>query len=163
MELTDEKLGKLKKFVREEYSRIGSMRCPLFNEKIFFSSEGFNHLIYKCKDNKKKRPKSEQYIRLKLFKLACKLLQCTRTYQDYFATRHWIKRNINKRKDETLKDVEYWGILAIIDNRRIKVVIKQYSNGNKKFWGVCPKWHTQKNPHTFEEKIINYAGDLEGE
>ena len=38
MELTDEKLGKLKKFVREEYSRIGSMRCPLFNEKIFFSS-----------------------------------------------------------------------------------------------------------------------------
>lgn len=163
MEITDEKLQKLKEYAKEEYGKIDSIHCPLFGEKIYFSNEGFKHLIYKGKDNGKKRAKNEQYIRLKLFRLACKLLRATKTYQDHFATKHWIKQRANKRREKILKDVEYWGILAIIDDRRIKVVIRQYSNGDKKFWGVCPKWHTKNSPHTSEEEIINYSGDLEGE
>lgn len=163
MEISDEKLDQLKEFTRGEYDKVDSIHCPLFNAKIFFSSEGFKHLIYKGKDNLKKRPRNEQYIRLKLFKLACKLLQRTKTFQDYFATQHWIHQRTNGRRDKVLKNVEYWGILAIIDGRRIKVVIRQYTNGDKKFWGVCPKWHTKKNPQTSAEEIINYSGDLEGE
>ena len=37
----------------------------------------------------------------------------------------------NKRREKILKDIEYWGVLAIIDGRRIKVIVKQYENGKK--------------------------------
>jgi len=163
MDITDEKLDRLKEFAKDEYDKINSVHCPLFNEKILFSSDGFKHLIYRGKDNKKKRPKNEQYMRLKLLKRACELLRLTKTHQEYFSTKHWIRQRVNKRRDKILKNVEYWGVLAIIKNRRIKVIVRQYANGDKKFWGVCPKWKTKKNPHTLEEEILNYTGNIEGE
>lgn len=40
--------------------------------------------------------------------------------------------------------VQYWGIIAIVDARKIKVIIRKIGNGSFHFWGVIPAWTTNK-------------------
>lgn len=36
--------------------------------------------------------------------------------------------------------VKYWGFVAIIDDYRIKVIVRQVGRGGKHFWSVIPAW-----------------------
>ena len=163
MDIDEKKLEEIKKVTEEEYKNLKTIRCPFFGEDIHFSDDGFKHMLYKGKFNKKKRDKRTQYMRLKLFKLACRLIEETRTLQEYYSTKHFVRVRNNKRREKVLKGVEYWGFIAIIDNRRIKVIIKQYENGEKKFWSIIPNWNIRKKRGSSEEEIINYSGDLESD
>jgi len=43
------------------------------------------------------------------------------------------------------KVVKYWGIIAIIDGRKIKVIIRKIGDmGNLHFWSIVPSWITNK-------------------
>ena len=163
MEIDDKKLDEIIKATEAEYKKIDVIRCPFFGEDIRFSDDGFKHMLYKGKFNKKKRDKNTQYMRLKLFKLACKLIRATKTLQEYYSTNHFVRVRNNKRREKVLKEVEYWGFIAIVENRRIKVIIKQYANGEKKFWSIIPNWNIRKKQGSSEEEIINYSGDLESD
>ncbi len=49
-----------------------------------------------------------------------------------------------KRVKKTLP-VKYWGIIGIIDGRKIKVIIRKIGdNGLLHFWSVVPAWVTNK-------------------
>lgn len=53
-------------------------------------------------------------------------------------------KNIRKKIKES-KSVKYWEIIAIIDNRKIKVIIRKIGdNGSLHFWSVVPAWTTNK-------------------
>lgn len=161
MEITKEAFEQLKNKVKNEYNKLPGVFCPYFKEKVYFSSEAFQHLLYKGSPKLKERDRTSQYMRLKLFHLVPKLLSLTKTLQEYHHENHFVAVKYNKRREKVLKEVQYWGFIAIIENRKIKVIVKQTGHGLKQFWSIIPNWSTRKS----QEKInfVNYSGDLEND
>lgn len=43
------------------------------------------------------------------------------------------------------KPVRYWGIIAITEGRKIKVILRKIGdNGQLHFWSIVPAWTTNK-------------------
>jgi len=38
----------------------------------------------------------------------------------------------------------FWAFEAVVDKRRIKVIIRQVGNGKRHFWSVIPAWRRNK-------------------
>lgn len=128
---------------QELYNNMHSIFSPALAEKITFSAEGFNHIIFKRPHSI--REESSQILRFKLLYLAYKLIGLSTTYQEFEET---IKEYVVKRYKKKIKEnksVQYWGIIAIIDTRKIKVIIRKIGNhGSPHFWSVIPAWTTNK-------------------
>lgn len=125
------------------YTGIGSVFSPALNEKVGFTSEGFNHIIFKQAHSERERP--SQILRFKLLPLAVKLVKVSTTYQEFEETlKEFVVQSFKKRETKT-KPVKYWGIIAIVDGRKIKVIIRKIGdNGTAHFWSVVPAWVTNK-------------------
>jgi len=128
----------------EFYKSIGNVRCPaLGSECVHFTSEGFNHLVYKA-SKKQPRPESVQVMRFDLLPKAKLLLEQTTTFQEYEEEYRYlsVNRGGQYRKENML--VRAWGFIAIINRFRIKVVVEQVGNGKKHFYSVIPAWKTRQ-------------------
>ncbi len=67
------------------------------------------------------------------------------TYQEFEETIGSFIIKKYKKKIKKSRSVKYWGIIAIIDNRKIKVIIRKIGdNGSLHFWSVVPAWTTNK-------------------
>lgn len=161
MEISHEILLKLKIEVKRYYDLLKEVYCPFFNESVKFTSEGFHHIFYKNIFKSRERDKNSQFIRLKLFRLAPILLRKSATVQEYFCENRFVAVKFNKRKEKILKKVRYWGFIGIINDRKIKVIVKQIGEGEKQFWSIIPNWTTRKSHE--DNKIIIHAGDLEND
>jgi len=125
------------------YRKIGSVFSPFFSQKISFPSESFNHLIYK--NSRNERDRGTQLLRFKLLPLATKLLEISTTHQEFEETRKEFLIKKKKNRIKVSKVIRYWGIIAIINNRKIKVIVRQVGeNGQIHFWSVIPAWVTNK-------------------
>ena len=120
------------------YATIGEIRCPYFDEKIVFNAAGFKHL--KFKSDTVARSRSEQYARLKLLTLAPQVLSLSRTVQGIWETKHFERVRVHSRTDTILKPVSYYEFIAVLENVRVKVVVKQVDGGQKFFWSIIPYW-----------------------
>lgn len=136
----DDEYAKIRDNAVNIYKRQNKIFCPYFDENIVLGAEGFNHLIYK---NKSERSKDEQIMRFKLLKKAIELISLTNTDQDFFESIMKIKKKRYKKVIEVSENICYYGFIGIIDNFRIKVVIRKVGNGNKHFWSVIPAWNTR--------------------
>ncbi len=112
------------------YKTIINVFSPLFNEKVHFNSEGFNHIIYKNK--REQRDRGSQILRFKLLVLTKYLIELSTTHQEY------------EEITDKGKPILFWGIIAIINKRKIKVVLKKTGNGQIIFWSVIPAWNTSR-------------------
>ncbi len=126
------------------YKSIGNVRCPaLGGESVYFTSEGFNHLVYK---SGKKAPRHElvQIMRFDLLPKAQELLEQTTTFQEYEEEYRYmpVNRRGQYRRENML--VRAWGFIAIIRRFRLKVVVEQVGNGAKHFHSVIPAWKTRQ-------------------
>lgn len=150
----------LKNQVRTFYDSLGKVYCPYFSEEVYFSSDGFRHLFYKgfSYTHFKLRKKSQRILRLKLFKLAPRLLRITTTVQEYHEEKLFFPLRCN-RAESVLKTVQYWGFIAIFSDRKVKVVVKQIGDGQKQFWSIIPNWITRKSYEQY--KRFYYSGDLQ--
>lgn len=137
------------------YVAIGDVHCPYFGEKIIFNSTGFKHL--KFKSNQVARPRSEQYARLKLLILAPQVLSLSRTVQGISHTKHFERIRVYSRTDIILKPVSYYEFIAVLENVRIKIVVKQVDGGPKFFWSIIPFWKID----SANSRRILHSGDLE--
>lgn len=144
---------KLREEAHNFCQKIGAVRCPaLNNELVHFTAEGFNHLIYKGR--RRERNKNDQITKFKLLPKAKSVLEISTTYQEYdesFTTAR--KKRFKKTADETAA-VKYWGFVAILQNFRVKVIVRQIGNGQKQFWSVIPAWRTD---HYRDIKLISMA------
>ena len=161
MEISLEKLREVKEKVKIYYDSLKEIYCPYLKCKVKFASEGFHHIFYKNAGKTKERDKKSQYLRLKLFKLAPKLIKDSKTLQEYFCSKEFVLVKYNKRKEKIMKDVKYWGFIGIIDEKKIKVIIKQTGEGEKKFWSIIPNWTTRKSHE--EKHYSTHVGDLEND
>jgi hypothetical protein len=128
---------------QEFYNKINMVFSPALNEKIIFSADGFNHIIFK--NPRSEREKSSQILRFKLLPLAKKLIEISTTYQEFEENIKEFLVKKHKKKVKENKTVRYWGIIAIIENRKIKIIIRKIGdNGLLHFWSIIPAWTTNK-------------------
>jgi len=134
---------KLKRDTSNYYSTISRVYSPIFNEEIVFNAEGFNHIVYKTTRTERERP--SQILRFKLLPLAYKLIKLATTFQEFEETIKEFDVKKHKKKIKISKSVKYWGIIAIINNRKIKVILRKIGeNGKIHFWSIVPTWTTNK-------------------
>lgn len=121
-----------------------SVSCPAFpDEEVIFKSKALSHLFYKGANKKSSRPFKEVETRIKLLPSAFKVLSVMPMAQE----------------ESTLVNHEgkvciYWAFEAVVDQRRIKVIIRQVGKGKKHFWSVIPAWRKIRG------KIVNAKGNL---
>lgn len=76
--------------------------------------------------------------------LASKLVKISTTYQEFEETLKEFEVKSFKKITKKSKPIRYWGIIAIIDGRKIKVIIRKIGNGQINFWSIVPAWVTNK-------------------
>lgn len=159
-----ERFDKVKKEAEEFYKQIGEIYCPYLRGKVTFNTKGLEHLKFKGKN--RARLVADQYIRLKLLKLAPQIIEKSHTLQDFYETKKFEQQKMNSRWENRLTKVTYYGFVAIINQARIKIIIKETEGGNKFFWSLIPFWkNNQKNSgnNNLPNKKILHAGDMEGD
>ena len=110
---------------------------------MHFNASGFNHIIFKS--SRTERERSSQIARFKLLPRAVKLVAVSTTYQEYEEIFKEFEVKSYKKKLRKLKPVKYWGIIAILDGRKIKVILRKIGdNGTLHFWSIVPAWVTNK-------------------
>jgi len=135
---TKEQFDKAKDHFEHFYNTIRSVHCPYFGEHIKFNRKGREHIIFKRWNHA--RPQTDQYIRLKLIHLAPAVLKKSHTVQGYKITKHFEHVKVNSRWEQHLKDVEYHEFICVIQQARIRVVVKKVETGDRYFWSIIPYW-----------------------
>ena len=137
------------------YASIHEIHCPYFKEKIAFNAAGLKHLKFKA--DKVARSHPEQYTRLKLLTLAPQILSLSRTVQGIWHTRHFERIRMHSRTDVILIPVSYYEFIAVLENIRVKVIVKEMDGGQKFFWSIIPYWKVD----SVHSRRILHGGDLE--
>lgn len=134
---------KLREDAKNFYIGTHPIVSPALGKYVYFTAEGFNHLLFK--GARSERERSSQILRFKLLSKAVKLIELSTTYQEYEETLKEFEVKNHKKKVHKSKSVKCWGIIAIIDGRKIKVILRKIGdNGQLHFWSVVPAWTTNK-------------------
>lgn len=146
---------KIKEDSASWYNKIGRVAAPVFdNELVHFTSEGFNHLVYK--DARTERSKETQVMKFRLLGNALKLVKLATTFQEYEESIKEFTVQQFKKRGRVSKVVKYLGLIAIMGTWKIKVIIRQVGNGHKHFWSVIPNWTTS------QYRDIKYLANMKG-
>ncbi len=97
---------KIKNDAQYFYSNVHYVFCPAFNQKIQFTAEGFNHIVFKRQ--RLERDRSSQILRFKLLFLAVKLLKISTTFQEFEETIKEFQVMSYKKRFLKNKPVRYW-------------------------------------------------------
>jgi hypothetical protein len=151
----NEEFDKIKAETENFYKTIGSVLCPYFKEKIAFNAKGLRHL--KFKSDQQARSHQDQCVRLKLLYLAPEIIKKSHTLQGIWKIRRFETQNINSRWEHAMKDVIFYEFIAVLDNIRVKVIVKEVQGGEKYFWSIIPYWGIDK----INSKRVLYSGDPE--
>lgn len=150
-------LFELRERAAEEYRQIGRIYCPYFQEEVHFTSEGFNHIRYRKARNE--RHIQVQEMRYKLLHFAPELVRLTKTLQEHEIQHLFVETKHNKRKEIVLKEIQFFGFIAILKNYKVKVIVRQVGNGQKHFWSIIPNWKTRRTKDG-RRIIQQHTGDL---
>lgn len=137
------------------YRKIEEVWCPHFQEKIIFNAKGLKHLKFQAE--RKARLRHDQYIRFRLLSLAPKIINKSHALQGISRRNNLEYMNINSRWEKIMRHVTYYEFVAIVDEVRVRVIIKQIEDGQKYFWSIIPFWKMNK----ITGSRILYAGKPE--
>jgi len=161
MEINQNEFDEIKEQAEEFYKNIKETWCPYFQGIVAFNSKGLDHI--KFYEWNKARPIKEQYMRLKLIKLAPEIIKKSHTLQEFFGTKRFERQKINSRWERRAVMVKYYAFVAISSNLKVKVkiIVKEIEGGNKFFWSIIPFWKVKKDKFNDQYKKILHKGDLE--
>lgn len=154
LEFTDKEFGYVRSTAETFYRSIGSVHCPYFNEKINFNTEGIEHLKFKTWNRARER--NDQFMRLKLIKLAPEVIRRSRTLQGIWQTKLPVRRKRHGVWEKVFTDVTYYEFIAVLEQKRVKVIVKQFLGGEKFFWTMIPYWRMNQ----FNKRVL-HDGNLE--
>jgi len=133
----------LKKQAEKFFSEHKSVKCPAFSGgKVIFNSKGLSHLFYKGSQKIFARSHDETKVRVSLLARALEVLKVMPLAQEESV---FVVHG---------KKVRYWAFEAVINDRRVKVVVRQVGNGKKHFWSVIPAWRRTRG------QVTNSKGNL---
>lgn len=153
----DQDFEKVRSEAEMFYASIREIHCPYFGEKIGFNAAGLKHL--KFKSNQVARSHAEQYTRLKLLTLAPEVLSLSRTVQGIWHTKSFERIRMHSRTDVILKPIFYYEFIAVLENVRVKVIVKQVDGREKFFWSIFPHWKID----SMNSRRILHSGDPEND
>jgi len=142
IQFTEEQFNNLKSKSEELYKSINEVYCPFFKEKIVFNAKGLEHLKFKSKNHA--RLHNDQYIRLKLLHLAPKILKLSNTLQNFSERKVFELNRSNHRNEKILVDVIYYEFIAVLEEIRVRIIIKKVGTAPKYFWSIIPYWKIDK-------------------
>ncbi|MBI2068639.1 MAG: hypothetical protein HYT67_00825 [Candidatus Yanofskybacteria bacterium] len=143
MEIEDKKFEATKIKAEDFYKQIDKIKCPYFNEDVSFNSKGIEHIKFLRKNHA--RPRNDQYIRLRLINLAPEIIKLSRTIQGISHTRNLETWRSNNKTEIVMKPVVYYEFVAILNDIRVRVIVKQVDGGPKYFWSIIPFWKVNKS------------------
>lgn len=117
--------------VKKEALSYYKSLIPVFSEalkiEITFNAKGFNHILYES--GATARVRKEQISRFNLLSTAYELIKFANIFQEY--------------EYDEVKNIYYWGIIAIYKNNKVKVILKRNGKEGKViFWSVIPQYIT---------------------
>jgi len=118
---------------KEFYSKIGRVWCPALDDSVVFNSMGFRHLLRK---RGKRRPGSEQQRRLALLSHAQDIIADSGvivTHEKRVAVQSTHRYG---EKIEKTTSADFWVLTASRNDETIKIVIRQFEEGNKHFFSI---------------------------
>ena len=128
---------------RQTYNNIKSPAwCKCLHRRINFNAQGFHHLLYDGLGHE--RSPSEQQHKLLLIPLIVPVLAVAPD-----ATYKKVEERINRKKNSPIKEIEYWGLTALVGRNRdvkVKVILKRAGAGQIIFWSVM-RLKTSKKDH----------------
>ena len=131
---------------RLQYFKIKKVKCPAFaKEPVIFNAKGFNHIFYK--GARSERDFKDIQTRVRLLDRAVILLKKSGVVQEENEYRAESKGKI--------KEFKFWAFEGVIEDRRIKVVVRQIGEGRKHFWSVIPAWRSVR----FGKRVKNYRNN----
>ncbi len=125
------------------YKSIGKVFCPYFNEYVFFTELGYEHLRFKNKNTA--RTMRDRQMRTSLIPTAIKIISLSSTLQGKSSRNRFEERFVNNRKEVALRYVQYFEFMAVINDKKTKVVVKQIENQELIFLSIIPLYK-QKSP-----------------
>lgn len=151
MQFTEQEYLRVRETAKELYGNYGPVKCPAINsEYVHFTSEGFNHILYRI--NRHPRSKQDQYMRFQILDLARRVVQISTTFQEYEEKLQDVVIDHRGKKEKATKFVKYWGFIAILKKKKIKVIVRRIGEGKILFWSVIPFWRTTKHgDHVFKD------------
>ncbi len=135
----------------EFYRKIGRVYCPYFKDHIYFTRSGLEHLKFKNKF--KIRNKRDREVRFRLLPKSKITLEISATIQGISTRKRFEYKYVNNRQECLLLEVTYYEFIAIIDNLKLKTIIKQIENDRKIFLSVIPLFKLKTPP--FEDDGFN--------
>jgi hypothetical protein len=124
-----------KEKAKENFFAQKTIRNPYFGIDITLNSDRFHHLQF---SNRRERSKQEQLLKLNLLPLAFEIIRKSGTIQEYRKLLTPIGKKSPSDGSIPMKNVEYWGLIGIVGEKRIKVrtVLRRVGDGNIIFWSV---------------------------
>ena len=127
----------------ELYKSLEPTYCPYFKERIHFNTEALEHLKFKRRNVA--RPRQDQYMRFKLLKVIVQILNDSRTVQGIWETKEFQKVRKHSRTELILQSITYYEFIAVVENVRVKIIIKKTEGGPYLFWSIIPFWGVSKD------------------
>ena len=126
-----------KEKARQLFEQQRTLYNPYFDRKIILNSDGFHHLQFSAQ---RERSKEEQKLKFRLLPLAFEVIRKSGTVQEYRKSLIPIGKRYSRDGSFKMKTVEYWGFMAIVGLRsiRIRVILRRVGDGNITFWSVMP-------------------------
>lgn len=119
------------------YATQKTIYCPYFKAPVVLNSDGFHHLQFSARRERNKR---EQLLKFRLLPLALDIIRKSGTVQEYRRGLTPIGKKSAKDGSVPMKEVEYWGFVAIVGDNpiRVRVIVRRVGTGNFSFWSVMP-------------------------
>jgi hypothetical protein len=135
---TDAEFEQAKQEAESMYAKIGEVQCPYLGAKVAFNAKGLDHL--KMKRWNHARSRSDQYVRLKLLHLAPEIIKKSHTLQGLDEGKKFERIKVHSRWEEKMIFVQYFEFIAVIKNRRMRIIVKKVDDGPYYFWSIVPYW-----------------------
>jgi len=137
MDFNTEYFNQRKTKAKELYLSQKSIYSPYFKSEVVLNSDGFHHLQF---SSRRERNKNEQFLKFRLTPLALKIIEKSGTIQEYRKILMPVGKKSKKDGFVKMKEVEFWGLVAIIGekSKKIKTILRRVGDGNIIFWSVMP-------------------------
>lgn len=122
----------------ELYKSFAPVKCPYFNEFVYFNAYGLEHL--KFKERRVERLPQDQFMRFKLLYLAPLILKRSGTVQGISCRQGFETVRHNNKNTSVAVNRTYYEFVAIEDQIRVRIIIKRINDNDLYFWSIIPFW-----------------------
>ena len=135
MELEQLYFNEKKEKARAVYNAQKSIYNPYFKTNVILNSDGFHHLQFSARRERNKR---EQLFKFSLLPYGLEIIKKSGTIQEYRKLLTPIGKKSPRDGSIPMKEVEYWGLVAIVGPKGVKMrtVLRKVGDGNITFWSV---------------------------